>query len=194
MRVGLLGGSFDPVHNGHLALASAARRQLRLSKVWFVLSPRSPFKMDRAQTPVRTRLALLSLALKGQRAFKIGRWELKRRGPSYTISTLQHYKRKHPSDHVHLIMGSDALAGFPRWRRADDIRRLARLAVGLRPHAVRRVPASLKISVDLLRGRFPDVSSTELRRAYVRGKSVRGRVPAVVDARIRREKIYATKE
>src|SRR5262245_12213562 len=115
MKVGLLGGSFDPVHNGHLKLAAAARRQLGLKKVFFVLTPRSPSKLKSAVTPVSTRLRWLRASLKG-RPYQIGPWELKNRGPTYSIKTVRKYHQAHPKDRIFFIMGSDAWKTFDRWK------------------------------------------------------------------------------
>lgn len=165
MRVGFLGGTFDPVHKGHLSLGQAAQKQLRLDRVYFVLSPRSPFKLNRVLTPARLRFQMLKAALKPYPKFSAADWEMKRSGPSYTIHTLKSYRRKHPADKIHLIVGSDTYKGLRRWKDLDGILACAVIAVARRPGALRfNVPKRLAESTTILKGRFPRISSTELRR------------------------------
>lgn len=180
MRVGLFGGSFDPVHDGHLKLATAALRQLKLDRVYFIVSPRSPFKAGNRQTPAARRLALVKLALRRVPKLTAVDWEMKRRGLSYTITTLRAYRRAHPKDELFLITGSDALAGFPRWRAPGDIVRLATVVSGRRPGAKwSKLPAALEERVVRLHGYFPDVSATEVRAAIAAGRRPKGLSPAV---------------
>ena len=190
MRIGLLGGSFDPVHNGHLRLGRAAQRQLRLDRVYFVLSPRSPFKSGRRSTPAPVRWRLLRAALQNEPRLQAADWELKRRGPSYTVTTLRNLKKRRPRDEIFLVLGSDAWRSFSRWRRADEIARLATPVVGLRPGA--RLTRS-RFPFRRLSGRFPDLSSTQLRRDLAgRGPRVHlnGRLPVRVRALVRKHDLY----
>src|SRR4051812_17403919 len=164
MKIGLLGGSFDPVHHGHLKLAEAARRQLKLDKVYLVLTPRSPFKREIVPAPMAERLRLLRLAIRNKKFLRVGTWELKAKGVSYTIDTISAYKRAHPRDEIFFIMGSDSWTGFDRWRNSRKITRMARLVVGRRPGTDKiKVPRKYRNAVTVLSGRFPDISSTEIR-------------------------------
>jgi len=181
MKIGLLGGSFDPVHAGHLKLAAAALRQLKLDRVYFVISPMSPFKTDRDLAPSKLRLAMVRAALKGKKRLLAADWEMKRRGPSYTITTLRGYRRRRPQDEVHFIFGTDALKGLPRWRKANEIARHATLVAGLRPGATwPRLPKTIAPAVVRLKGTFPDISSTEIRRALKNGRAARLVPPAAL--------------
>lgn len=185
MKVGLFGGSFDPIHNAHLKLAAAALRQLKLSRVYFVVSPRSPFKLNRRQASPEARLRMVRAAIRGEPRFRAADWELRRRGPSYTVSTLRAYRRAHPEDEIFLIAGTDALAGLPRWKDPAGIARLARLAAGRRPGAAwPRLPAGLAERVVRLKGTFPDVSSTAIRAGRFRD------VPPAARAILLREGLY----
>lgn len=163
MRVGLLGGSFDPVHKGHIELGAAALRQLKLDRVYYVLSPKSPFKTTCALTSIQERLRLLRKALSNSR-FKIGLWEVARGGVSYMVDTVRAYKRRHPKDDLFLIVGSDILPGFKKWRNPRQLLQLSRLVVGLRPGYKRYRPQRLLgAEIIYLKGRFPDLSSTQMR-------------------------------
>ena len=190
MRVGILGGSFDPVHRGHLKLGLAALRQLRLSRVYFVVSPRSPFKLKRRLAPAQTRLAMVRTAVAGEPKFTAAGWELTRPGPSYTISTLRSYRRRHPHQKIFVILGTDALRTFARWRQPLSILKLATLAVGRRPGTPwPKVPDWLEGHVIRLRGVFPDVSSTAIRRRAAKGGRLTD-VPAPAARFIRAGKYY----
>jgi nicotinate-nucleotide adenylyltransferase len=188
MRVGILGGTFDPLHNGHIALARAALRQLKLDTVYFLLSPRSPFKLGQRLTPASQRLAMLRLGLRGRSGFRVATWELKRRGPSYMVTTLTAYKRRHPRHELFLVLGSDAFAGFGRWKNPRKILKLATLVVGRRPGV--DMDACVP-SVAVLRGIFPDVSSTALRAMFAGKRAAHAPVPPAVRSFIVRRKLYS---
>lgn len=188
MKVGILGGTFDPIHNGHLALARAAQRQLRLDVVYFLLSPRSPFKLHHKITSASVRLKMLRLALKSRRAFRVATWELMRRGPSYTVATLAAYKKKYPHHQLFLILGSDAFAGFERWKNPDKILKLATLVIGRRPGS--DVPDCLP-GVAVMKGLFPAVSSTELREKLASLSFAHVPVPPAVKSFLLKRKLYS---
>ncbi|OVE76334.1 nicotinate (nicotinamide) nucleotide adenylyltransferase [bacterium F11] len=191
MRVGFLGGTFDPVHNGHLMLAQAALSQLRLSRVYFVLSPQSPFKQHRSITSVADRLSMLRLALHGKPGMSVGLWEKDRPGPHYTATTLRLLKSRFPRHHLFFIMGSDTMRSFPRWKNPHEIAELATLVVGLRPgSAVVPFSPRFKDEIVVLKGRFPDFSSTAVREGG-KGGHLPGRdVPPAVFRYIQRKGLY----
>jgi nicotinate-nucleotide adenylyltransferase len=184
MKIGILGGSFNPIHNAHLKLASAARRQLGLKRVYFVLSPKSPFKLKHAQPSVATRWAMLKLALRNTSWARAADWELRRRGPSYTVTTLASYRKKHPADDIFFIVGSDSLQHFHQWKRPRRIAELSTIVVGRRPGSPIK-----QGHVNVLKGVFPAISSTEIRSRAMSGRSLAA-VPKPVADFIRREKIY----
>lgn len=183
MRIGLFGGSFDPVHIGHLALARAARRELKLDRLYFIPVRKSPLKPGVPRASARARAAMLKLALRGEAAFRVDAWELGRPGPSYTYKTLRHLRRKHPRAEWFLLLGGDSWRGFRKWRRWREVREAARPVVagrGAKPGGGALV----------LRARPPRVSSTEIRRRGARGASLRGLVPAAVERYISRGGLY----
>lgn len=190
MRIGIFGGTFDPVHKGHLSLAQAAQKELGLAKVHFVLSPRSPFKLKQKSAPVSARLHMLRAAVKGQKAFAAADWEVKRKGPSYTIDTVRSYRRKHPTHQIFLIVGSDALSDFRKWKNWKEILDSANLVVGRRPGSALKIPSLLVPHVWVLNGTFPNVSSTQLRRSLRRKKRSR-HIPAPVESLLYKWNLYA---
>jgi nicotinate-nucleotide adenylyltransferase len=193
MRIGLLGGSFDPIHQGHLKLAKSALAQLHLKKVVLVLAPRPPHKSNGIEAPAVDRLKMLRLAVKGERQLKVATWELKRRGPSYTITTLQNLRRLHPDDEIFFIMGSDTFNSFSQWKNPEGILNLAKLAVGVRPGSARvNVPAAWRKKVVHLRGEFPNYSSREVRQNLHDGKLLVQVLPEKVAEFILRTGLYST--
>jgi len=189
-KFGYFGGSFDPVQKGHLILAAAARRQLKLDEVYFVPAARSPFKSLHA-VPARHRAAMLGLALQGRRGFSLASWDLKSPGPSYTYKTLSRLRKKQGGDRWFLIIGSDSYQRFKRWRRWREILRHHTVAVGRRPgFKGTDLPRDAQGQVLFLKGSFPPVSSTEIRRRLKKGLSVGPLTPPAVSAYIRRRGLY----
>ena len=171
MRVGVFGGTFDPVHVGHLAIAHAALESVPLDRVLFVLARRSPLKERAPVAPEADRLRMLELAVAGEPRFAVSRIELDREGPSYTVETLE---RLAGDDDLFLILGSDAIADFPHWRDPDRIAKLATLVVADRPGAPARLGDAPIVAFDAPR---LDISSRELRARAARGRSLRYLVP-----------------
>ena len=190
-RIGLFGGTFDPPHLAHLAAAAGAARDLDLSEVWFVPAGSPPHKRRRRVSPKRVRLALLEAALQGQRGFRAVTHELRRRGPSYTVDTLERLRRAHPNVEWWLVVGTDMLADLPNWRRPERVLELAGIAAVPRPGRRARWPAGLA------RGRFRvidlpalAISSTDLRARVARGAAIRYLVLPTVERLIGRLRLY----
>ncbi len=132
-RIALFGGSFDPVHLGHLLVAEAAREELGLSRLYFVPAARSPFKPELETTPADLRLRLLRLALAGKSWCEIDEQEISRGGVSYTIDTLRDYARRFPQVTLFCLIGEDHFPALPRWREAEALAQLAEFVVIPRP-------------------------------------------------------------
>ena len=163
MRIGVLGGTFDPVHAGHLKLALAAFSQLNLNKVVFVPSRQNPLKPKAPATPSAVRVRLLRSAIWSYPFFEVSGCELRRKGRSFTVDTLKYFKRKHGSRAVlYFLAGADTARDLRRWRSFDRIRKLSRFVVATRPgFRAARLPAGvLSMPFDAL-----DVSSTRIRRS-----------------------------
>ncbi len=197
-RIGVLGGTFDPAHNGHLAIAGEARKVLRLDEVLFVPAGQPWMKAGQAITPAEHRLAMLRLAVRGKPHFKVSTIELEREGPTYTVETLEELRSQYRENtEIYFIMGQDALPEFPRWRQPVRIIELATLAIfprlGYPPpdlDALDTQLPGLKRRVVLLDSPLVDVSATEIRRRVVAGESLRGLVPAPVAAYIGANGLY----
>lgn len=199
MRLGVLGGTFDPVHRGHLALAAAARDELSLDEVLFVPAGRPWRKAEREISPHTNRLAMLRLALEGEDAFAVSTVELEREGPSYTADTLEALHDERPHAELFFIVGADALVDLPNWVRPERILELARLAVARRDdvpdeavrEAERRLPA-LSSRLVWLSMPVARVSATEIRERVRHGQAVEELVPAAVERYIRERGLYRT--
>ncbi|MEA2655756.1 MAG: nicotinate-nucleotide adenylyltransferase [Chloroflexota bacterium] len=195
-RVGLLGGTFDPIHMGHIGAAEAAIGCARLDRVVFIPAATPPHRAP-AVAPALERLEMCRLATEGDARFAVSDVELKREGPSYTVDTLGELRRLHPSDELFLILGWDAARLFPTWRRPDEVRELASVVVVGRPGSEAPREADLKEAslegdgVVLCLEPTPDVSASEIRRAVALGESIAGKVPAAVDRYITAHRLYA---
>lgn len=198
-RVGVFGGSFDPVHVGHLIMAGEALDRLRLDEVVFLPANRPAHKRSRALAEVRHRLAMLRLAVRGNSRFRVSALEAERGGISYTADTLEALKRR-GADSLHFILGEDSLAEFHTWRDPDRIARLAKLVVvpraGARSRASRTgtgSSAAWRRRVVTLDPPAIGISSTEIRRRVRGGRSVRYWVPDAVLAYMVRHGLYGAR-
>lgn len=189
--IGLFGGSFDPVHHGHLIVAQVAVEALSLDTLRFVPAREQPFKQGRHRSSPKHRAAMLSLAIAGNPAFALERSELERPGPSYTVHTLEDLRRRRPNSELVLLLGADAAAELGAWHEAARIPQLARVVVFARPGA--SVPSSASIA-QVIEVPAIDVSATEIRRRVHRGRSIRYWVPDAVAEYIIRHRLYLDPE
>jgi len=200
MRLGLFGGSFDPVHYGHLLLAECCREQCRLDRVWFLPAAVPPHKQGRQLTPAAARIEMLQLAIAGHEGFAVDRYEVDRGGVSYTVDTLRHFRGEDPGGELFLLMGADMLHDLPQWREADKICQLAILVVARRPGvgeldfgcltglaSPERIELARRHQVDM-----PQIglSSTEIRRRVAEGLSIRYYSPRAVEKYIETHQLY----
>ena len=185
--VGLFGGSFDPVHHGHLIAARAALEALALEEVRFVPAGAQPFKPAGPVASGPDRLEMLRRAVAGEPRFVVEEAEVRRPGRSYTVDTLRELTGREPGRGFILLVGADAAALLPKWREADEVLRLARVAVFARPgHAVpdgRWITAT--VPAPLL-----EISATDLRRRVAAGRSIRYYVPDAVAAYVAERGLY----
>jgi nicotinate-nucleotide adenylyltransferase len=189
-RVGVFGGSFDPPHNAHVALAHCALQELRLDEVRWVPAG-APWQKSRVMTAAPDRAAMVALAIEGEPRFVLDRCEIERSGPSYTLDTLRALQAAHPRSDWFLLIGQDQYAGLHTWRGWQELLGLAVLAVANRPGAV---PA---VHPDVLRARhravplpMQDISSTEVRRRVARHEPIDRLVPPSVARYIADHHLY----
>jgi nicotinate-nucleotide adenylyltransferase len=190
VRLGLFGGSFDPVHNGHLLLAECCREQCRLDAVWFLPTAVPPHKQDVALSSIADRLAMLELATAGNPAFSVCRYEVDRGGVNYTVDTLSHFHEEHPGWELFFLMGADMLLDLPRWRDAARVCELAVPVVVRRPGVgpldfghLREIVSEDRIEVICKHQvEMPEIgiSATDLRNRIRSGQSIRYQVPRAV--------------
>ena len=194
MRIGMFGGTFDPVHFGHLQTIEAAALKFRLDRVLYVPAGRSPHK-DAPPSDPRHRVAMLALALEGRPDWSVSFEELDREPPSYTVDTLRALARPSTADELWLLMGTDALAGLARWKEPEEILRLARIGAFHREPYVGsglvlpRVPG-LEDRLTVFDAGSVRISSTQLRADLEAGKSPAGCVPAGVAEYITKHGLY----
>lgn len=190
-RIGLFGGTFDPPHVGHLALAEHARDRLHLDEVRFIPAGRPPHKRGERITSAAGRVAMARLAVRGNPAFTVSTIETRRGGPSFTIETLRAVAAGAPGARLFLLMGADSLDDFANWREPEAILRLATLVVAGRPGARGRalgVPGGRRVV--RLDNAVLALSSSLLRARVRARRSVRYLVPDAVAAYIARHRLY----
>jgi nicotinate-nucleotide adenylyltransferase len=188
-RIALFGGSFDPVHMGHLLVAQAAREELELSRLFFIPAAQSPFKPARKPTAPGERLRLLRLALAGKTWCEVDEQEIKRGGISYTIDTACDYHRRFKDAEIFYLIGADNVAHLPKWREAGELARVLEFVVIPRPGQT-DVPFPAPFRGRMLKG-FPfGVSSSQIRDRVKAGLPIDQLVPAAVAEAIRNNRLY----
>jgi nicotinate-nucleotide adenylyltransferase len=200
MRIGIFGGTFDPIHTGHLLLAEQGREQGRLAEVWFVPAAHPPHKDEPTLTRFEQRVEMLGLALAGNPAFRIDELEKERPGPSYTADTLAELRRRHPEHEFFLLVGSDTLNDLPHWHEPLRVLELAGLLVMIRPgttvmtaddlRARLGAPASVPVRLEVIETPQLDISSHDLRRRAAVGRSLRYFLPRAVECYINEKRLY----
>jgi nicotinate-nucleotide adenylyltransferase len=186
---GLFGGSFDPVHLGHLLVAQAAREELSLTRLFFIPAAQSPFKPERPPTPANERLRLLRLALAGKEWCKIDEQEIQRGGVSYSIETVRHYQKRFPRAQLFYLIGGDHVPELPKWRQAEELAAAVEFVVIPRPGEM-EVPFPKPFRGRTLNG-FPlGISSSQIRARLRGGQSIEDLVPPAVAEAIRNNRLY----
>ncbi len=189
--IGIAGGIFDPVHNGHLAVGALARDYFGLSKILFIPSGLPPHKAH-VIASAADRLAMLCLAVRGEPSFTVWDGELRRKGVSYTVDTLRKLAQDFPGRHFYFIVGSDNLQEIKTWRRCRDVLAMVTLCVAHRPGYPVKVPRSLAgASIRTFPSPEWGVSATMIREYLARGYSCRHLLPDAVEEYISRRKLYA---
>ncbi len=207
MRLGILGGTFDPVHYGHLLLAESCREQLSLEQVWFLPAAVPPHKQQRELAPAAQRVEMLELAIGGNERFLVCPYEIERGGVNYTVDTLAHLHQKDPSRELFFLMGADSLRDLPSWKEPARLCQLATPVVVCRSgfHAAADESLDLTALATLLPNerleairahqvQMPriDLSSREIRQRVAARKSIRYSTPRAVEMYIEAHRLYTT--
>lgn len=182
MRILLYGGTFDPIHHGHLLLAQDAMEALGADEVHFILAAISPHKLERQPTPAALRREMLAAALAGEPRFVLDDQEIHRPGPSYTIDTVEVIHAAHPEAELLYLIGQDNVALLSTWHRFAELEKLVEFVVLRRAGGAPGVPGLLPRRVD--------ISSTEVRERIAQGRSIRYLVPEPVRLLIEQHSLY----
>jgi len=196
-RIGILGGTFDPPHVGHLWLATLAADSLGLRRVLFMPAAQPPHKRRRGMSSITERLLMTRLAIAGNPQFELSMLEVGRPGPSYTVNSVEELRRSHADAQLFLLMAADSLARIDEWREPDRLLSLIEWAVGPRPGselpeaaALRKRFGAAARRIHLLDGPSLDVSATEIRSRVAAGKAIRYLVPQAVEELILEKGLY----
>lgn len=199
MTIGVFGGSFDPIHLGHLRLAEEAREAFALNTVLFVPTWVSPFKTGRATIDPVHRLEMVRLATADNGAFAVSAIECIREGASYTVDTLRTLRAENPDAELVFLTGTDAVAGLPRWREPEAVLELARFGVATRAgttqqaarESLSHLPGNWKERVAFFAMTNIDISSSDIRERLQTNRSVRYLLPPDIQDYIAAQKLYA---
>jgi len=200
MNIGVLGGTFDPVHNGHLIVAEEVKTRLNLAEIIFVPAGQPWLKVDRPISPAEHRLQMLRLALADKSYFKRSTIEIERTGPSYTVDTITELRDKLGSeDELFFILGWDSLAELPQWREPSRLIKICYLVAVPRPGYPRPKLKTLEVIIRGLSQRVMlmkkpeiDISASAIRERVARGLSIRHLVPEPVNRYIKEHGLYLT--
>ena len=196
-RIGIMGGTFDPPHVGHLWLATLAADSLGLRRVLFMPAAQPPHKRRRGMSSITERLLMTRLAIAGNAHFELSTLEVGRPGPSYTVDSVEELRRTHGDAQLYLLMAADSLAHIDEWREPDRLLSLIEWAVGPRPgsplpdvKALRQRFGAAARRIHLLEGPSLDVSATEIRSRVAAGRAIRYLVPQAVEELIAEKGLY----
>ncbi len=196
MRLGIMGGTFDPVHFGHLVIAEEARYEFALDRVVWVPAGDPPHKQSREVVSQEHRYAMVLLATAGHPAFEVSRLEMERSGPSYTVDTIRSFSELKPEAELFFITGADATLEILTWHRHEDLVRLCRFIAVTRPgYDLNRLntvlPESYLPRISTIQAPGVDISSTDLRARLRNGEPVKYLVPDDVEAYLRKHRLYS---
>jgi nicotinate-nucleotide adenylyltransferase len=182
-KIGIMGGTFDPIHHGHLILARDAVEQLQLDELLFIPAAISPHKVGRQPAAAELRVEMLRAAIRDEPRFCLDTLEIERPAPSYTVDTIEALKRREPDAQFVYLIGEDNVAQLPTWHRFSELSQMVQFVVldrsGLR--AEHRYPVVRQLI---------DISATDIRNRVARGASIRYLVPPAVELLIRERQLY----
>jgi len=196
LKLGIMGGTFDPIHNGHLIIAQEVAYKLNLERVLFVPAADPPHKQQQLVERVEHRLQMVRLAITGNPTFELSTIEIERAGLSYTVDTLETLHKQHPTTELYFIIGADAAADLLQWHKPERIIELAHLAVvkrlGYELPLDKLLAALPQLQTRLERVTAPlvEIAAHEIRERICKGAPVKYLVPPLVEEYIRHEKFY----
>ncbi len=186
-KIGIYGGSFDPIHHGHLILARETLETLDLAEVIFVPAAQSPHKTDCIPAPAELRWEMVTSAIKGESRLAVSRLEIDRPPPSYTVTTVEELRAAYPDAELFFLLGEDNFAELETWHRFEELRRLVKFVV------LDRSETEVEYPYPTIRRKI-DISATTIRIRVASGHSIRYLVPEAVERIIRREELYQGKK
>lgn len=198
-RIGILGGTFDPIHNGHLILAENAYKQMKLDKVVLLVSPDPPHKQDKVITGFDYRFKMTELAAEGKDYLEVSDFETTLAQPSYTVNTLKALKELYPENKYYFIIGEDSLDAIEKWYHPEDIFKMTHLIVAVREEEdddktieeqAEYLRKKYKAKIHLLKSDYVNISSTTIRNAVAKGVEINEYVPEKVADYIWKENLY----
>ena len=189
IRTGIFGGSFNPIHNGHISLARQLREKAGLDEVWLMVSPQNPLKKSSDLLDDNLRMEMARLGVEGQEGIIASDYEMHLPKPSYTWNTLQSLSKDYPEREFVLLMGGDNWALFDKWYHYDDILKNYSIVVYPRRDSLRSLGETL--SAQIVEAELLDISSTEIRERIKSGKGIRRMVPKAVADFIKEKGLYA---
>lgn len=204
MKIGIMGGTFDPIHNGHLMLAETAFMQFSLDEIWFMPNGKPPHKQRKSiACNVEDRIAMTRLAIEGRAGFNLELYEARRDEVSYSYETLYHLTKLYPDDSFYFIVGADSLFSIETWVHPEKIFSLCTILAACRDEIDTKAEMDEQVSylcekyhahIELLASPLMPVSSHELREMIASGKSITGYVPKKVEEYILEEGLYGSKD
>lgn len=199
-RIGIVGGTFDPIHYGHLVLGTQAIKEYSLHEIWYMPSRQPPHKLDHPVSPAKDRVAMLKLAIQGIPGFKVSEFELERReGNTYTADTLRLLKEKYPDMKIYFIMGADSVFDIEKWYHPEQVLQLAVfLAAGREcgshektlDEQILYLEQKYGAQIEKLHIEELDIASEDIRERVQNGESVSSLLPEAVDEYIKQHKLY----
>jgi nicotinate-nucleotide adenylyltransferase len=200
MRIGVLGGTFDPIHHGHLSVAEECRHRLKLDRVLFLPAGDPPHKRGKKITQAKHRVAMVEMAIASNPAFALSRIDVDRPGPSYTIGALDELRARHPDAKLWFLMGGDSLADLLTWHHPERLIELARVAATNRPGAPKPDPKALDPKlpgaskrIDVVDIPWLDISGSGLRQRVARGQPIKYLLPEAVERYVLENDLYRRK-
>lgn len=194
-KLGIMGGTFNPIHNAHLILAKAALREYSLDKVMFLPNYQPPHKECDQMADAAVRYKMIQEAIAGEESFFVSDFEIKKGGLSYTVDTLKAFQEIYPDHELYFIIGGDSLRDFTAWREPQEIAKLCRLLVyardGVDPQPrIKQLTEVLDAKIDVIHAPFVDISSSHIRQCIASGKPVDELVPQKVLDIIKTNNLY----